>query len=501
MTLIALEACAPAEVARDEGAPAPGVDSADPETGESGETGDTRPETGDSGPVDPCAAGVVAPDAYGYFDGFAGAEDFAFDNEGYLVSVNNYGALFRKTQDGDREVIAGDVGTAAGTHMLADGDIAICNVERGTVERYGMDGSMEVIVSGLLYPNGMDVDAEGYIYVAEQTARRVRRVDPATGDYEFLATQLNQPNGVAWNPTYTTLFIGSFGGDVVYAIDRAEDGTFGAVREYSTVAGAGNTIEDDCADLASGEQCYLASGAGVGACSEALECESDRDTEACATLGEDDACSTELMGETIESVCSVDPVDGTVFCPRSDTSRIEACADGAKSCELDGANGSCTSSWEGVSICVTNQERSTAYTADCTERVEGEACEVTNPAAPDHGVCTAYGADLYCIPDWYSAQSRGYLDGIAVDECDNVYVTEYIQGIVWQIPPDGSGAREFMSLDAQWIPNIHWGNGHGGWEKDTMYIMDRDKGGVFALDVDVGGKVEAYDLAFPGDAQ
>jgi hypothetical protein len=39
---------------------------------------------------------------------------------------------------------------------------------------------------------------------------------------------------------------------------------------------------------------------------------------------------------------------------------------------------------------------------------------------------------------------------------------------------------------------MHWGNGIGGWEEDTLYVLSRDNGDVHALAVDVMGVEEAY---------
>ncbi|MEZ4238302.1 MAG: SMP-30/gluconolactonase/LRE family protein [Myxococcota bacterium] len=81
-------------------------------------------------------------------------------------------------------------------------------------------GGREVIASGLQYPNGVEVDADNMVYVAENSGARVRQIDAYTGDQWIVANGLVQPNGVILSPDGNTLYVGSFGGGLIYAIDR-----------------------------------------------------------------------------------------------------------------------------------------------------------------------------------------------------------------------------------------------------------------------------------------
>jgi sugar lactone lactonase YvrE len=83
---------------------------------------------------------------------------------------------------------------------------------------------------------------------------------------------------------------------------------------------------------------------------------------------------------------------------------------------------------------------------------------------------------------------HGSLDGLEIDACGYVYVTEYLVGTVWRFTPDGSQAEELFSPDSTWIPNLHFGEGLGGWDDHSLYVMDRDQGRVFEVQLDVEGK-------------
>ncbi len=87
------------------------------------------------------------------------------------------------------------------------------------------------------------------------------------------------------------------------------------------------------------------------------------------------------------------------------------------------------------------------------------------------------------------------LDGLNVDECGNVYVTEYVEGIVWKIDPTAKKfePQEVASLPSYWIPNLHWGRGIGEFDDDLLYVADREQGRLFALDVGAKSTPQGFD--------
>ena len=86
----------------------------------------------------------------------------------------------------------------------------------------------------------------------------------------------------------------------------------------------------------------------------------------------------------------------------------------------------------------------------------------------------------------------GALDGMGVDACGNVYVAEYTNAVLWRIRPDGT-KEPMVDLHqyTDWIPNMNWGTGEG-WQKDVLYVSDRNVDEVFAVKLGVPGKREPH---------
>jgi hypothetical protein len=168
--------------------------------------------------------------SYITLSGHQSGEDFAWDDEGNMVGMG-WNALFKSPYSGSPELWISGADCSAGTRALPNGDI-VCN-DWSDLIRYDKDTLEEtVVLSGMSYANGMEVDLNGYVYVAEQNADRVRRIDPYTGDFTILADAadgLNNCNGVTFNPTYDILYVGSFGGGTIHSIEVDGDGNAGEV--------------------------------------------------------------------------------------------------------------------------------------------------------------------------------------------------------------------------------------------------------------------------------
>lgn len=297
-----------------------------PDTG--GQPSDTAGPSSDSGPTDTgtpgfdCTILPPPPAAVTTLTGFSTAEDFDFDDAGYAVSIYD-GNLVGKNQAGNVRLISPNVSNAtSGTRVLASGDWVVNDVWAGVVQRIdATTGAKSVLVSGLVYPNGLEIDGYDQVYVADQTQGIVVQVDANTGYAQQVASGLKNPNGVILSPDGSILYVGSFGGGAVYAIDRIAPGLWDTPRKILQTNG-----------------------------------------------------------------------------------------------------------------------------------------------------------------------SDGGFDGIHVDACGNVYITEYIHGNVWRITPDGQQKDKMVTLPSSWIPNMRWGSSFGGWDPDLLYVADRTEGRLFALDVGIPGK-------------
>jgi sugar lactone lactonase YvrE len=649
--------------------------------------------------------------------GYLTSEDFVFDDRGSVVGVDENGNVVRRSPDLTTKLIAADVASeTSGTRYLPNGELILATGTDGRILRITPDGTVETLASGLAYPNGIDVDRAGLIYIAEQAAGRLVTLDPVTRELKTLATDIFNANGVALSPDETKIFVGSFGGGVVYEVDnnarsrgaakifaktpgspgvpvslfrcsdlevgaacfgpqgeagqcedrdgqrqctlidschgRAQGDACAAIWGQNGVCVAGASgleltcaVESGCASAKVGDICSSWFGPatcelvqGVKTCVEkacngvAIEgqCENlDGSAGTCLTFEdspivcytEEAACSGQDEGSPcadsfgIQGKCAVfeGEDDITLWCevmPGCETLEIgETCIDeeerlgtcqeiaGTKSCNRDvgceGASegercaydrnqiGECTldgdamrcelpvsvdATCEGhlvgtacfveqrAGVCTVDGETVRCETTNshlqdaCTGRNENDACEVGRGELLLKGTCQNFGGDgeesldlpfaarlrsegLICdvydpslacqaktsgdsclLPQWGGLvadgvckdqegtlncvstgdENAGGLDGINVDACGNVYVTEYVLGKVWRIRSDGSAVEEAASLPSSWIPNMHWGSGIGEWDRNTLYVSDRDEGRLFGISVGLPGVPEVY---------
>ncbi len=488
----------------DSGETGPSVDS----DSASGETAETA-ETGETGygidntyePVD-CEAELPALPTESIYINLGSSEDFAFDAEGWVWHVDDRGNLVKDDYLGNREIIRPSVGSVAGTRFLPDGDLVVANVSTGSVDRITPEGGSSTIMSGLSYPNGLEVGKDGLVYVSDQTQGKVFQIDPDSGAYTAIAEDLYSPNGVTFSPDGETLYVGSFGGGVVFRVQRDGAGGWKPADAYAGLTGTLDKYAPPCDGRAEGDLCFKTGDGGPGICSASetdgeLECVHEVDTAACEGLSEGDACTTSLLDESYLSQC-VEGDEGEIFCPATEAERLGTCDDTLyEPCRIDGDDGYCYESFEDVMICITNEEVYDMYYT-CDGMSEGDNCITGNPAVPGAGTCVDYSeygyTEMLCLPSSYytSPDGGGGFDAIGTDECGNVYIGEYVTAKVYRWVEGGEDYEIVMDLDSGWIPNMHWGVGVGGWQKDYLYIMDRGRGGLYGLDMNLYGHGEPY---------
>jgi hypothetical protein len=87
----------------------------------------------------------------------------------------------------------------------------------------------------------------------------------------------------------------------------------------------------------------------------------------------------------------------------------------------------------------------------------------------------------------------GWLDGIAVDRCGNVYVADYGSSRILRYGPDG----EYDDLIVNgrdlgfhvYMPNMDWGSGIGGWDSMKLYVPEGWQASrTFEVDLGIPGK-------------
>jgi DNA-binding beta-propeller fold protein YncE len=186
--------------------------------------------------------------------GYFTEEDFDFDPRGYMVSQKNR-SIEGLDRYGNTRIYAANVGVdPAGLRILASGDLAVAQPDLGSVVVVStVSGGQFTAVSGLTFPNGLEADTRGYLFVSEyQNQGRVRQVDPYTGEQWLVVDGMAFPNGVALSPDENTLYVAeSNQGGRIVAIDRLTDTTWGDPRVvFEPPSGSFFTIAvDECGNL------------------------------------------------------------------------------------------------------------------------------------------------------------------------------------------------------------------------------------------------------------
>jgi hypothetical protein len=96
---------------------------------------------------------------------------------------------------------------------------------------------------------------------------------------------------------------------------------------------------------------------------------------------------------------------------------------------------------------------------------------------------------------WATNVGSGWLDGMAVDACGNVYVADYGATIIYRISPDGQTKTQLITAEGTegaYLPNMQWGTGIDGWDPLSLYIPDGWNKGVFEIYIGVPGAPVPY---------
>lgn len=180
------------------------------------------------------------------------SEDLAFDADGHLVGSND-STIFKSKFEGTRTPFT-SMSFRAALRYTADGDLMVNDNNTNRLVRIAPDGTKYTVLSGLSYPNGMEIGLDGYVYVTEQDARRVRRIHPITGEFTVISDgEIENPNGITFNEDYTALYIDGFSGvGTIYRLPIDSEGNPGTLEEWATDVGTGwldGLAVDACGNL------------------------------------------------------------------------------------------------------------------------------------------------------------------------------------------------------------------------------------------------------------
>lgn len=118
------------------------------------------------------------------------------------------------TRDRQGRLVSCEHGTRRVTRTEADGAITVL-AERYQGRRLNSPNDVVVRSDGTIWftdpTYGILSDYEGYKSEPEQPTRNVYRLDPSTGDLDAVVTDFNQPNGLAFSPDETILYVAESG--------------------------------------------------------------------------------------------------------------------------------------------------------------------------------------------------------------------------------------------------------------------------------------------------
>jgi hypothetical protein len=89
--------------------------------------------------------------------------------------------------------------------------------------------------------------------------------------------------------------------------------------------------------------------------------------------------------------------------------------------------------------------------------------------------------------EWVKNVGGGVNDGMAVDECGNIYMADSAgAGAIIRITPDGKSHTVVVSRPGETLHNFQWGRGKG-WSEDKLYIVSLEEG-LFEAELGVRSK-------------
>jgi sugar lactone lactonase YvrE len=152
------------------------------------------------------------------------------DNNNHRVRKVDAAGMIRTVAGTGSSGFSGDGGPATAARLAEprniafgpDGSLYIVDQVNDRIRRVSPGGTITTFASGFSLPRDVAVDGAGNVYVADESHKKVYRVDPAgrvstfagtgsTGDSgdggAATAARLNNPRGVAWDPSRSAVLI------------------------------------------------------------------------------------------------------------------------------------------------------------------------------------------------------------------------------------------------------------------------------------------------------
>ncbi|QOY88607.1 SMP-30/gluconolactonase/LRE family protein [Paludibaculum fermentans] len=157
-------------------------------------------------------------------EGHKFTEGPAVDKQGnvFFTDIPN-NRIHRVTADGVVSVFKEDTGAANGLVVGGDGRLYACQNGRKRIVAYTMDGR-EIVLAEDVNSNDLVISNRNDIYFTDPNNHRVWYLDPK-GNKRVVAENLGFPNGLAFSPDQTLLYVNDTTSKSIWSYQIQDDGT------------------------------------------------------------------------------------------------------------------------------------------------------------------------------------------------------------------------------------------------------------------------------------
>lgn len=191
-------------------------------------------------------------------DGFQFTEGPATDVDGSVLFTDvRASRIYRWTPDGRVELFRENTGGANGLFFAPDGDLIICEGDRGRITALDRDGELTVLAdsyNGTRFnrPNDVWVALDGGVYFSDplygqgeppQDGEHVYYISPDRSQVVRVIDDMVKPNGLIGTRSGRTLYVTDAGAGKTRYYHVEADGSLSNSREFCQYGGDGMTID------------------------------------------------------------------------------------------------------------------------------------------------------------------------------------------------------------------------------------------------------------------